>query len=1138
MSQVAKLDYARLLTRFRAARHAWKRAAMLSGAVVVVIEGLGAFTLAILANVLFAPSLLGRVALLIAATAAALFFAVRHVLRPLTRRISNKQLALYLEERNPQFEGALIAAAEFGPNDSFQGRQAQIIESILHEAAKRAEKFDLRKAVDLTRFHKYGMLAAALVLVYAVAGILMHDRFARVIAPWRPTAEEVNAATKTQPVRFALSRGDGDILRGSTFDLEAVLSRQSADEVVFHFRPLTDRSADTSFKTLAMKELEKLNTYRGLLPDVNEGFEYFVSSGPYKSEPHRIGVFDPLVIKSVETTTKFPAYMRSADRIETSDQADVAAPVGSTVSVRFVTNRPLQAGDLLWEKGNPTHGTIDPLHKEALSASFPVKDTTTFQYTLKDVAGQVFTSRAATLTAVVDLPPTIKMLKPGPSFSGNPLSEIAFLGAVADDFGLDSGDIVVVRSVDGVVKEQRFPLAFDTKLTQNVVTAAKASATLALENLTPKIEPGEVLVCHIEVRDSKGQPAFSDLTMIDVTPFESWAYFLEEKMHPHAVHQSYFLEPVITSTWRLQSSKNEFAPREFNKQADAIAATMVDPDSGETVPYFSPLHKSPIQIVHGEKAMKLAGIAHDHLAKHDTPAALITLQMALAELKLSGYTEMVVMHQPPTEPPAAAAQATFQAEMKHMTALMQQTPTTGAANGGKKEAHPEDDAAAMAAKAEALREAQAQIVEKLKQAIAQQPAGVSKAAQNTAGKQAEIANQTEDLAKALGKSGGDEEKKQATNDLGAAAQAMNEAAAPMKAGSASEALSKAQAALQLMSSAVGKLNANSQDRINQLLAQAAALAQELHRKQGDLLKQAQADPKDAELKLLAESQVQLTTGIPKLNEMLDSLQKIAAMGALKLETTKHIDEAVLAIKRTRVQQQMTDAAVELAAKNATNAIPHQSKAVEALAHIKEELMAADNARASDLATALAQAKSQAQALKDKLGKLGAQPESQPAAQTQAKGDAPAKTGQAPATQAKADAPAKTGEHPGAQAKGDGKLSGQQRKDLADKAADDAARLARQLAARDFAKGDQAFAQDINTLQQMVQDPAKMRADLTKKPEAERLASVTARLSDKLEAAYEADLQARKLFAAQREECPPQYRHLVNAYFEALSKQAK
>ena len=44
-----------------------------------------------------------------------------------------------------------------------------------------------------------------------------------------------------------------------------------------------------------------------------------------------------------------------------------------------------------------------------------------------------------------------------------------------------------------------------------------------------------------------------------------------------------------------------------------------------------------------------------------------------------------------------------------------------------------------------------------------------------------------------------------------------------------------------------------------------------------------------------------------------------------------------------------------------------------------------------------------------------------------------------------------------------------------------------------------------------------------------------RVHDRLEAEYESALSAKRLFQAQREECPPRYRPLVNRYFEVLSE---
>ena len=211
-----------------------------------------------------------------------------------------------------------------------------------------------------------------------------------------------------------------------------------------------------------------------------------------------------------------------------------------------------------------------------------------------------------------------------------------------------------------------------------------------------------------------------------------------------------------------------------------------------------------------------------------------------------------------------------------------------------------------------------------------------------------------------------------------------------------------------------------------------------------------------------------------------------------------------------------NAAIELAGGNAKEAVPHQTKAVEALAKVTEQLDAANDASAPDKKTALAQAKAQAQALAEKLEKLAAKP---PTTQ--------------PATQA--GKPPEPKKEPEAK----GELSKLERQELGQKAVDDAARLARQLAARELRKGDKEYTQDVQKLQDLLKNPDKLSTELEKATEAtDKLAGVTARISNKLEAELQANIEAKRLFDAQREECPPEYRQFVNRYFEVLSTRGK
>ena len=97
--------------------------------------------------------------------------------------------------------------------------------------------------------------------------------------------------------------------------------------------------------------------------------------------------------------------------------------------------------------------------------------------------------------------------------------------------------------------------------------------------------------------------------------------------------------------------------------------------------------------------------------------------------------------------------------------------------------------------------------------------------------------------------------------------------------------------------------------------------------------------------------------------------------------------------------------------------------------------------------------------------------------------------------------------------------------------DGPAGLAKHLENRDFVPE-----RDTQYLRRTADRPQRLGREMaTLEPKRREVLRVVRRVRNRLEAQYESKLQAKKLFAAQREECPPQYRHLVNKYYEALSQ---
>lgn len=1119
-------DYARVAKRLNTVRRAWKRTAALSGLAVVVLESTGIFTVALLADVLYRPRPPVRVGILALAVAALAYLVARNVVAPLLRRIGDPQLALYVEEHDPRFEGALVSAAEFRDSQFLSAQEAGLVEAIIASAAARAERLDLRRVIDLSRFRKYGIAAAAVLLGYLAAGIsfpsAVGHHAVRVLRPWEPTQEDRPVAEAPPearpPIAFTLSRQDTSLLRGTPFDLEVTLSRAAEAPVFLHFRSVAEGQSQTRWRHLPMAEIEKLNSFRIVIPDVNEEMEFFVAAGEDRSPTHRITVYDPLAVEGVEVTTQFPDYLRLPDRKEVQVTGDVAAPIGSKVIVRILTNRPLAEGALEWADGTRQPLAVDGEKMTSASAAFEVTKDAVYVFRVRDITNQKGESPGpATVKALPDRPPTVELTRPTETVDLIPLGEITALANASDDFGIEGVDFVYMRASEESPKELRVPMHVDGGTGAPPVTA-RAMLNFRLEDIRPAAAPEEVIAYYLESRDRKGQKAVSDVYFITVVHYETWATWTTEPLE-EGQEEVRSLEPVFRATWHIHTQREMLAPNDYNRQTEELAATMVDPQTNQLFTYAKSHDPSKQEAL--RRIAQYVAKGHQALLAHDTGKAVGAFRVALAEIAKIDVAEefaqvvpqgAVPMSSEPLKQLALIEAARVQAEAAQMQ--MNTPPRQGQEN-------PRDlarQAERVAAEARDLEQRQAEIVrEATEQAQAAAPPKEGEP-QPKGGENREaggaLAEKQDGVAQEARKAG-----QEATQDpaaqtdptltemarkLGRAAADMQAAAAKMRTGRIEQAVPEAERARQTLREIRDAAERVSQTKLERALDEAEARLERLVDRQRQARAASEsldrAAPKDTQadatrqrdFRVAASDQVRLKTELGEVTKNIKELREWAEGGA-RPETAKHIEQANRELVRGRADQKMANAVVELAAQRAAKAAVEQKQAEETLQKALEGVRAANDSLASDIESELRRAKNEAQRVEKGLAEMAKQKAEVPAEQP----------------------PSGTPER-------------------AVQAAYEIRRLAKHLEAREFAEP-----QDTEFLRQSAQNPQQLGQSLAKDAEKRgEVLRVVRRVRNKLEAEYEAKLEAKKLFAAQREECPPQYRELVNKYYEALSEAKK
>ena len=320
-------------------------------------------------------------------------------------------------------------------------------------------------------------------------------------------------------------------------------------------------------------------------------------------------------------------------------------------------------------------------------------------------------------------------------------------------------------------------------------------------------------------------------------------------------------------------------------------------------------------------------------------------------------------------------------------------------------------------------------------------------------------------------------------------------------------------------------------------------------------------------------EAELETGAEKLQEHVAHLLKWADRTA-RSETGKHIEQANKNILRNQIRQKMVNAVFELDAAKPEKAAPHQKKAEEGLKKVLDNVRDASDSLASDRESELRRASREARRVEEQLEKLDEDREAaegKPESEEEAEGEAEtaqaqdrdqeetgearpehqrreqrqdaedAQTAQAqPSAEGETRPEPRRGEQEQEQERQQAQkpkprpLTPEQRRALAESAAYDMKRLAKHVADREF-----AGKKDSDYLKEQAEKPREFGAAVSIHEEKRKeVLEVVRRVRNKLEDELESTLKAKKLFSAQREECPPQYRPMVNKYYEALSNAGK
>ncbi|HEX9368624.1 MAG TPA: DUF4175 family protein [Vicinamibacterales bacterium] len=420
--------------------------------------------------------------------------------RPLVRRVTDEQVAMYLEEHEPSLEAAIISAVE--AEGGLPAQSPALVRKLVETAAEKCRAIEDGRRVERSPVRRYSGALGGVVALAAAIFLLGPAYMRHALSALLVISRSVEAAA---PYRIDVTPGHRTIPRGADQPITAKLVGFQADQAVLMIR----KNPTAAFERVALIRSE--DKYEGTLFDVAAPVEYFVEAVGVRSPLYTLKVADMPYVQKLELEYHFPAYTGLQPR-KIEDGGDIAVLTGTEIRVRAVPTMAAAAGAIVVDDKAQVPMAVQS--DGALKGAF-VADHDGFYRIDMEVAGgpMVGASPKYSIDVLADQPPTVSFTKPGRDTSASPIEEVFLEAKADDDYGVKTLDLQY--SING--GPEKTVKLFDGT---SRMTTVSAGHTLYLEEMG--VKPGDSVSYYARVGDNDtvagSQKALSDLYFIRVRP--------------------------------------------------------------------------------------------------------------------------------------------------------------------------------------------------------------------------------------------------------------------------------------------------------------------------------------------------------------------------------------------------------------------------------------------------------------------------------------------------------------------------------------------------------------------------------------------------------------------------------------------
>ena len=332
---------AELVEVIRQIRNRWRLRLALRGVVVVVAGSVLALLLSAsgLEALKFSPSAIIAFRIVVAIVFIAL--ASLWLYRPLKRRVTDAQVALYLEEQDPTLEASILSAVEASSDEAVaaDAHSPVLVDRLVRQAVEQCQAVQYHRTIEKQGVRRLALTLAGVAIVATLIVVLgpafLRSGLTALLIVYR-------SAEASTPYRIEVTPGNATVPRGSDQQVKAKLLGFTAADAEVRMRA----APDGAFERVPLVPSADPLVFEGMLFHLEKTIDYYVVSNGVQSPIYTMTLVDLPTVAKLELEYRFPAYTGLPPQ-KIDNGGDVAALRGTEVALRVVPTMSTPGGRIL-----------------------------------------------------------------------------------------------------------------------------------------------------------------------------------------------------------------------------------------------------------------------------------------------------------------------------------------------------------------------------------------------------------------------------------------------------------------------------------------------------------------------------------------------------------------------------------------------------------------------------------------------------------------------------------------------------------------------------------------------------------------------------------------------------------------------